>query len=167
MSPEFVAGLAVGEGYFGISVRKHRSTYRHGITMLPAFSIGMNDVDTIEEVSNYLKSVEMPHWVFRHKQKRYAQINIHGLRRLNKVLPWLMPYLIGDKKKCADNLYAYVAYRLALPHQAPVTERDLDFVRVARSLNGGQGAGRTVDIDSLSRTLRDYTSERQRKTGAR
>lgn len=163
MSPEFVAGLAVGEGYFGISVRKYRESARHGISMLPAFSIGMNDVDTIEDVSDYLKSVEMPHWVFRHKEKRYAQINVHGLRRLDKVLPWLMPYLTGDKKKCADNLYAYVTRRLSLPHQSPITEDDLDFVRVARRLNGGQGAGRTTDIDTLSKTLRDYTSERQAK----
>jgi hypothetical protein len=160
MSPEFVAGLAVGEGYFGIAVRKYRETSRHGITMMPAFSMGMNDVDTIEAVSDYLKSIEMAHWVFRHKTKRFAQINVHGLRRLSRLLPWMMPYLIGDKKKCADNLAAYVAYRLSLPHQSPVTERDLDFVRVARSLNGGQGAGRTADIDALSKTLRDYMSER-------
>lgn len=159
MTPEFIGGLVVGEGYFGISVRKYRATSRHMITMLPASSVGMNDVDTIDAVSAFLKESDIAHWVFRHKTKRYAQINIHGLKRLSRFLPWVMPHLTGDKMKCANNLNEYVQYRLGLPHRSPVTERDLQFVRIARSLNGKQGAGRTEDLDVLSRILRDYTSE--------
>src|SRR4051812_22170022 len=108
MTPEFVAGLWVGEGYFGIAVRKHRKTYRHQITMLPAASVGMNDVDTIEAVAAFLGESRIPHWVFRHKVKRYAQINIHGLKRLNVFLPWMLPLLTGAKAKAADNLHDYV-----------------------------------------------------------
>lgn len=162
MTPEFVAGLMVGEGYFGISVRKQRMTNRHGISMLPAASVGMNDVDTLTVVSDYLKEVEIPHWVFRHKTKRYAQINIHGLKRLSRFLPWIEPYLTGDKAKAEANLHEYVQYRLALPHQSPITQRDLEYVRTARSLNGWQGLARTADLDSLSRILRDFTSEPQK-----
>jgi hypothetical protein len=159
MTPEFVAGLWVGEGYFGISVRKHRKTYRHRISMLPAASMGMNDVDVVEAVAECLREYGIPHWVFRHKAKRYAQINIHGLRRLNVFLPWIVPNLIGTKVQAAENLYSYVQYRLSLPHQAPITERDLDYVRTARSLNGWQGLSRTEDLDTLSRILRDCTSD--------
>src|SRR5215831_364024 len=130
MTPEFVAGLWVGEGYFGISVRRNRKTNRHQIQLMPAASVGMNDVDVIEAVASYLAQAGMPHWVFRHKLKRYAQVNIHGLRRLNVFLPWIMPFLIGGKLRAAENLLSYVEHRLSLPHQSPVTERDLEYVRM-------------------------------------
>lgn len=148
----------VGEGYFGISVRNDRRTNRFKIQMLPQAAMGMNDVDTVELVSQFLKSEGMPHWMWRHKTKRYAQINIHGLRRLATFLPWVVPHLTGDKARSAENLYGYVTYRLSLPHQAPIGEKDLDFVERSRALNGAQGWNRTVDLKDLRRILRDYTS---------
>lgn len=155
MTAEFVAGLFVGEGYFGISVRKKRATSTNGITLLPASSMGMNDVETVNIVSGILHEHDIPHWVFRHKTKKYAQINIHGLKRLDRFLPWILPNLTGDKLKAAENLQEYVDRRLSLPRQSPITEDDLAYVYKARSLNGWQGLNRTHDLDQLSRILRD------------
>jgi len=148
----------VGEGYFGISIRNDRRTNRFKIQLLPQAAFGMNDVESMEVAAAYLKEVEMPFWFWRHKTKRYAQINIHGLGRLKVFLPWIIPVLTGAKKKSAENLHGYVQHRLSLPHQSPITEECLQFVERSRELNGAQGWKRTVDLDEVRRILRDYTS---------
>lgn len=158
LTPQSVAGLMVGEGYFGISVRNDRRTNRFKIQLLPQASFAMNDVEAVKVVSDFLREEGIEHVYWKHKTKQHAIVNIHGLRRLNIFLPWIMPHLFGQKRECAENLYEYVAYRLSQPHQAMITERDLDFVEKARNLNGSQGWNRTVDLDKLRGILRDYTS---------
>lgn len=158
LTPQSVAGLMVGEGYFGISVRNDRRTSRFKIQMLPSASFGMNDVEAVAQVSAFLTECGIAHVYWKNKKKKHATLNIHGLKRLNIFLPWILPHLFGEKKLCAENLYEYVQYRLSQPHQAMLTDRDLDFVQRARSLNGAQGASRTVDLDKLRGILRDYTS---------
>lgn len=158
LTPQSIAGLMVGEGYFGISVRNDRRTSRFKIQMLPQASFAMNDVEAVREASEFLREEGIPHVFWKHKTKKHAVVNVHGLKRLNVFLPWLLPHLFGEKKRCAENLYDYVQYRLAQPHQSMITDRDLDFVQRARDLNGAQGTNRTVDLDQLRGILRDYTS---------
>lgn len=157
MTVETVAGLFVGEGYFGIAVRKQRANASHGITLVPVSTVAMNDVLAIEEVSRFLHEKEIAHYLWRGnaRGKEHLSLRIHGLKRNGRFLPWVLPYLFGAKRECAQNLADYTYYRLSLPHQAPITEKDLEFVRIGRSLNGGQGAQKTSDIDELSRILRD------------
>jgi hypothetical protein len=157
MDVSYVAGLATGEGHFGIAVRKNRPSYRLNIALLPAFSMDMNDKDVVEAVSAFLKQERIPHWVFRHKTKPLRGIRIHGMRRLAVFIPWILPHMIGTKHEAAQNVLDYIRYRFSLPHQAPYTERDLNFVRISRSLNGWQGLHRTADIEEISRILRDCT----------
>ena len=158
LTPQSIAGLMVGEGYFGISVRNDRRTSRFKIQMLPQASFAMNDVEAVRQASEFLTEQGIKHVYWQHKVKKHAVVNIHGLKRLSIFLPWIMPHLFGEKKKCAENLHEYVQYRLAQPHQAMLTDRDLDFVQKARDLNGSQGTNRTVDLDKLRGILRDYTS---------
>lgn len=166
VSPDFIAGIFVGEGYFGIAVRKHRLTNRHKIQLLPAASFDVLDAELVDVVARSLSTYQMPHWVYHAKRgansgQRHS-VRIHGLKRLVVFLPWITPRLVGMKKKCAENLLEYVRYRLSLPHQAPVTEKDLDFVRTARSLNARKyaegGHYRETDLETISRILRDCTS---------
>lgn len=158
LTPQSIAGLMVGEGYFGISVRNDRRTSRFKIQMLPQASFAMNDVEAVQAASEFLSEQGIEHVFWRHKVKKHAVVNIHGLKRLNIFLPWIMPYLWGEKIRCAENLHDYVQYRLSRPHQAMLTDTDLDFVQKARDLNGAQGTNRTVDLDKLRGILRDYTS---------
>ena len=159
MTPEFIAGLAVGEGCFYITVRKQKT--RKGercLSLKPGFFLGMYDPETIDLVSETLKTYDMPHVVWA-GERGYKRISVEGLKRTNKFLPWIVPHLTGAKKLAAEHLATYVEYRLSLPHKSPVTLRDLDFLREARRLNGNPGRTRHLDVELLARILRDSTPD--------
>jgi hypothetical protein len=147
-SLDFIAGLIVGEGSYGINVHRPK---KGKWEFKPCFSLRMNDVDTIDLLQFSL--VEHGLSIYRSPgvYKRCHTVRVDGLLRVKRHLDVFYPLLTGTKKIAAGIVYEFTNYRLGLPQKSKYTEKDISFIERLREVNGP--SARRVPIE----TLRDYT----------
>src|SRR3990172_1603803 len=146
----WLAGIIDGEGCLSLH---DRSGKRRGTGMTPLVSICNTDLAIIERISQILAKMEIGNFVSKlyvaHKNKNpYKVVSVQGLKRVGKLLTFVIPVLTGQKCKKAILLNEFCISRLSDWHAAPFTSRQLDIYHEIRDLNR---RGRKA------KNLRDYT----------
>jgi len=157
LSPEFLGGLFTGEAWFGLFVHRKRQNTRLGVVITPGFYLAMKDIEAVALVRDTLDRHGFPQWGAVNDKRGVSTVSMSGRKKMIPFCEWIIPHLRGDKRRSAELTLEYCRYRASLPHQSPITEADLDFVSRSRELTGGNGWRKTVELEELSRILRDYT----------
>lgn len=153
MKLHYFAGLAVGEGYFGLTVSH---TKHHGLKIRPVFTMQMNDKESIAIAAEILKGEGLSYRI----SVEGSRIDIEGLKRMSRFLAVILPYLTGHKRNVALVVNEWVEYRLSQPyHHVNYTEKDITLVNRVRSMNAGNGKNKIIPVS----ILRDYTSSTRPK----
>lgn len=146
----WLAGFIDGEGSFGFQQiasprirpgerdRSHKRPYFN-----PRITVGNTDWPTLEYVQGICRAYELPHHVSeRHnrglrlngiEKPPFWQIRSEGVRRCQKWLFFLMPYL-RTKRDQAHVMLEFCESRLGMEgHQKPYTDRELAILSVFRA----------------------------------
>jgi hypothetical protein len=138
---EFVAGIAVGEGCFYISVSKVKSTKnKNGMVVTPGFRLFMDDWETIDIAAEILASNGLP--VYVNSNRRGKGIHVTGLRRMSRYTETLIPFLTGQKLRAAILIQRFCASRLAKNQREPYGEDELAIIEAVRANNAIKGKAR-------------------------
>lgn len=162
LSKEFVAGLIVGEGYFGLSVNKSpRIRTKWGFSIRPAFSMQMNDLETMKAVLAAFKEWELPAYVSEPKGKS-LRIDVVGHRRVLKIIEFFGPLLTGDKKRSASIVQEFIELRFSKSQSSPYGDDELELVARLRQVNAQRGnaitAAELKQLHDVKRYNRDRCS---------
>lgn len=155
-SLEFLAGLIVGEGSYGINIhrpKKGRWEFK------PCFSLRMNDVETIDLVQRSFVARGLALYRPPGVYQRCHTVRTDGLLRMKKHLDVFVPILTGTKKKAATILLEFTDRRLSLPEKTKYTPEDVEFVERLRAINGPNARRVPIEI------LRDYTLRPDHRVG--
>ena len=134
VSKEFVAGLIVGEGWFGLTVQKTpRLKMKYGFTIRPRFALQMNDTETMEMVIASMKAWDLPVWV--EKTRKGTRIAVGGMKRTKRIAEFFIPLLTGEKRKAAEIVKEFAELRLSKPQNAPYGEDEFHLVERIRGVN--------------------------------
>lgn len=149
LSPNFLAGLIVGEGSYFIGIRRQRKPYGYYITMYPGFGMRMNDNATIARVCESFGHYGLDYYnntVYR----GCVGVTVIGLGQMRKHLDFFLPLLTGKKQQSAQIVSDFTDSRLANTSKR-YTEADVDLLERLREINGPSRARLPIGI------LRDYT----------
>jgi hypothetical protein len=132
---EFVAGVAVADGCFGIYLRQIRKGYW---LAEPRFIVGMKDAETMAVVADILRRHDLPIYI-RETGKGVVEIRVIGIKRCKRLTEKLLPYLTGQKRRAGEAVDEYVTLRLSKPHKAPLGAEELAIIARIREINGNRG----------------------------
>lgn len=148
LSAEFVAGLLVGESWFGLTVQ---NTKHHSWTIRPRFCIQMDDLETMAQVIDFFKENDLPAYIVNPKRGG-IRLEVGGIKRVKKLLEFFLPLLTGHKRDVAKVIQEYIDLRLSRPkHSGSWTEMELALANKVKSLNAGNGK-RKVTSETIRRT---------------
>ena len=153
-SLDFLAGIIVGEGSYGINVHRPK---KGKWEFKPCFSLRMNDVETIDLIHRSFVGHGLPIYRSPNVYKRCHTVRVDGLLRMRRHLDVIYPLLTGTKKVSAGIVYEFTNYRLGLPEKSKYTEKDVDFIERLREVNGPSARRVPIEI------LRDYTLKPDRR----
>lgn len=136
----WLAGIIDGEGCLQLAKQKYRDRFHYR----PQIVIGNTNPKIIEEIRNIAKEFELPIYIL---EKRYRAMNstsmtevvqIMGLKRVQKWLEIITPYLIG-KKEQAIIVKNFIQHRLEQPNSFSglntFGEKDLEFRKMLDLVN--------------------------------
>lgn len=149
LSADFIGGLIVGEGSYGLYIVQARKTGY--ITIKPGFSLRMNDLDTIQRLCEAFDFYGLPYYRGEKLHQRCATVQTAGLKRMRKHLDFMLPYLTGVKLEAAQVVDRFVDKRLTVKQPTPYDEQDIESINHLRSINGPNARRISLGI------LRDYT----------
>jgi hypothetical protein len=150
LSPDFLAGLIVGEGSYWIGIRRQKKTYGYYVSVYPGFSMRMNDVETIERVIEAFQAYGLDVYRNTAVYNECVSVNVIGLRQMRKHLDFFIPLLSGKKQQAAQIVSEFTDSRLANIRQRYL-DSDVDLIEKLREVNGPTRARLPIEI------LRDYT----------
>lgn len=151
----FLAGLMEGEGCFSLvkrvrtDMRKkyNNTTLPPAINYKPHICVSNTDERMIEDVHQMLDRMEVGHYIqwhgmglkkggvnpntgrFIQPRRSQGQINIFGLKRCEKYLKIVTPYL-RYKREQAELLLEWIERRLATPYYKAIAERGKSYDEV-------------------------------------
>lgn len=133
----WLGGIIDGEGCISLH---DRSGKRRGTGLTPLVSVCNTDMEIIEKIHDILKRMDIGVYVTKlyigHKNKNpFKTITVQGLKRVNKLLPFVIPVLTGAKRNKAILIQEYCVSRLSDWHAAPFTSRQLEIYHLMRELN--------------------------------
>lgn len=149
LSPDFLAGLIVGEGSYFIGIRRQRKPYGYYITLYPGFGMRMNDHTTVGRVCQAFEHYGLDFYN-NTAYKGCVGVTVIGLGQMRKHLDFFLPLLTGKKQRSAQIVSEFTNSRLANTNKH-YTEADVDLVEKLRGINGPSRARLPIGI------LRDYT----------
>lgn len=149
VSPEFLAGLIVGEGSYCIAIARNKATGY--ISLNPMMSLRMNDLETIDRVCEAFSYYGLDLYRNPAMYHRCASVSVVGCKRLRPHLDFFLPLLTGKKLEAAMIVAEFVDRRLGPKRNLSYTEEDVNLVERLREVNGPSGPRLPIDI------LRDYT----------
>jgi hypothetical protein len=162
LSREFIAGLVVGEGYFGIGVRRStRLQLKRGFSLCPVFTIQMRDVATMQRLVFSLRHYGLSFYVpASQKWILGERVDMQGMKRVKRFIDFIKPHLTGDKLKAAAIVDEFISLRLAKKAPAPYGEEEFRLVDAIRAVNSGKnrlvaGPAALKDIRSWQRTTKE------------
>lgn len=150
LSPDFLAGLIVGEGSYFIGIRRQKKPYGYYITVYPAFSMRMNDVETIERVIESFEAHGLDIYRNTAVYHRCVNVSVIGLQQMRRHLDFFLPLLSGKKQQAAEIVSKFTDSRLANANKRYL-ESDIDLLEQLREINGPTRGRLPIEI------LRDYT----------
>jgi len=150
LSPEFLAGLIVGEGSYFIGIRRHKKPHGYYVSIYPGFCLRMNDVETIGLMEVSFEAYGLD--VYRNPAVYHRCVALHvvGLRQMRTHLDFFLPLLTGKKRQAAEIVSEFVDRRRERP-KAPYTDEEIDLIERVREVNGPSRRRLPIGI------LRDYT----------
>lgn len=156
---DFAAGIITGEGSFVLSAHRVR---KNRLRVKPQFYMQMNDAVTVQLVAAALGEHGVPIWLGYSERRGCMILQVAGLKRMQKLVLLLLPYLTGQKYEAANLVGEYIASRQEKPPQAPYSEREIGLVHKLRSVNGVGGK----HVNRLSpETIIDSQSNRYKRNG--
>lgn len=159
LSHDFVGGLVTGEGWFGLTMQTTpRLKTKHGYTIVPRFTIQMNDVATMERFIATLDKWGCGYYVPRlikrpsKAQREGLRVEIAGMKRVQRFCAEILPHLTGQKREAAAIVSAYVDLRLSKKQADPYGEEEFELVNRLRYVNGtGRGVKMLVESSETGR----------------
>lgn len=151
LSPEFIGGLIVGEGSYGLYIVQPKKN-THNFTIKPGFSLRMNDLRTIQMMCEAFDFYGLPYYRGEKLHKRCATVQVFGVKRMRKHLDFILPHLIGTKLEAAKIVDEFVTKRLLVKQPTPYDLDDVKMIERLREINGPSARRLPLGI------LRDYTS---------
>jgi hypothetical protein len=137
----WLGGIYDGEGSFSVTSNPASKRQRNPFGQLqPKVTIWNTDQNIINEIMSIFDDLRIPYHVFTQKprlnniNKKVAfRVEIHGLKRMVKILPIITPYLVGKQAK-ASAVYNFCASRLSRPSHAPYNDEEIAFANSARDI---------------------------------
>jgi hypothetical protein len=116
----WIAGCMECDGSF--SLHKNKNKVQKGtqyFQIQPSMTFVNTDRELVKQFKEALNRLDIPHNLCVRDQlgigtKPIYQFQISGLKRSNRVLPLIMPYLRGIKRKKAELMYKFTKYRLSV-----------------------------------------------------
>lgn len=133
----WLGGIIDGEG--SLTLRKHRKRKENYI-IKPVIVINNTNKIIIDNIIRIYKKNDIAHWTTlveynNKKWKNYWSISIEGLRRIDRAIKILGPWLVG-KKRHAEILKKFCTSRLnKLGKHVRYSEKELKLVEEIKSLN--------------------------------
>ena len=127
----WLAGLIEGDGYFVL----HRQKMKNGKqSFQPAIGFVNSDELLIDEVIRILDLNKIPYHITKREQKGYGtkpiyQLVCQGMKRSYKLIPALLPFLKGVKRKRAELIVQFIEYRFSKIRTAPYAEYEENIYR--------------------------------------
>jgi hypothetical protein len=155
----WLGGVIDGEGTFTLRYHNVKNNKRNNIRLhiLPVFSITNTDYEIVDNIVRIFKENGIPFWQSENKNEGHnnwkpsREIQIQGVRRLNRVIPILLPYLVGKKEE-AKIVYDFCKHRLELlGNHSYYTEEDMELVKKVKALHGHK------QFEYNFKMLNDYT----------
>lgn len=104
------------------------------------------------EIAHYLKWFSVDQMKGSRARRPQGRIVIQGLRRVDKLLPYLLPFLVG-KQRQGQIVREFIDRRLAASPKATYADRDLELANEVRALNSNKsGEWRPISSETLCRT---------------
>lgn len=137
----WLGGIYDGEGSFSVTSNPASSRQRNPFGQLqPKVTVWNTDQDIIKEIISILDDQRLAHFVYTRKprintlsKKIGFSVEIHGMKRIAKMLPIIIPYLVGKQPK-AIALYNFVSSRLSRPPQSPYSNEEIAFANSTRDI---------------------------------
>ena len=132
------AGIMDGEGT--ITIRKRNRKNSSDILLTPTITMVNTDKTLIDEFVSILKEWEVPYWITFYKGtvnwKASWKVEITGIRRCSRTMPFFKDYLI-NKKELANLVLDWCTYRIKnLGNRSNYTEYDLEVYKKIKALHG-------------------------------
>jgi len=135
----WLGGIYDGEGSFSITSNPASKKQRNQFGQLqPKVTIWNTNQDIINEIISTLDDMRIPKHVYSRIPKANAlgkksgfSVEVHGLKRIVKMLPVLTPYLVGKKSK-AVAMYEFCTSRLSRPPCAPYSAEEIALANLTR-----------------------------------
>ena len=128
----WLAGFIEGDGSIGLGkhVQHNRTTYS------PYIRISNTDALLIENCYKILDNLDLKYWLHSKKTKNGTawDLQVKGFKRCQKLLPLLIPYLVGKKRKRAELTLEWITSRELTTNNRTYTERELEIYDIIKSL---------------------------------
>jgi hypothetical protein len=133
----WLGGIIDGEGMVTLIKRDYKT--QNGFA--PRISIVNTDLKIINEVSEICNCLNLAYYIQKKEGKgtwktKY-ELLFGGIKRCNKFLPYIIPFLIAKKEK-AELLKEYCNIRLSLPIRSPIGNREKE---IALQIRKGHTTG--------------------------
>lgn len=139
----FIAGLAVADGCFYLSVENPRRQK----LINPGFRLAMNDHESIEIAVSMLQTQGLPAYVTTSRKGKV--ISVKGMKRTKRFTEALLPYLTGDKRRSAELVLEYIKIRGSKSPKEPYGEDEISCVERIRLNNSAKKGKTTNSVDIL------------------
>ena len=132
---EWLAGFLEGDGSIGLG--KHNQTSCKRIIYSPYIRFSNTDALLIENCYKILDELDLQYWISAKQTKNGTawDLSVKGFKRCKKVLPLLIPYLVGKKKKRAELVLEWIESREKTGNHKTYTQRELEIYTIIKELN--------------------------------
>jgi len=127
----WLGGLFDGEGSCNITWNNGYERKKIGSQLSPIVKLTNSDELIIGKAVGILKELKIPHHIIsKGAEKRNPawkpawDINVRGMKRCLRVIPYLYPYVYGEKKQKLEYVLTFCNRRLRLPHRTPYSRSD-------------------------------------------
>ena len=130
----WLAGFLEGDGSIGLGKHNQRSAKR--IIYSPYIRFSNTDALLIENCYNILDELDLKYWLHAKKTKNGTawELQVKGFKRCKKLIPLLVPNLVGKKKKRAELTLEWIESRENTGNSRTYTSRELEIYTIIKSL---------------------------------
>ncbi len=138
----WLGGIIDGEGTISFASKFSHSSRQNNYHFRPYVSITNSDMTMVEEIKSILDEIGCGYYIRsagnpskrKENWKEYTQVYAEGMRRLHRLLPILIPYLVS-KRRQAEAVLQYIESRFTGEHKEPVRDDQLQLVLRVKQLN--------------------------------
>uniref|UniRef100_A0A6H1ZYV8 Homing endonuclease n=1 Tax=viral metagenome TaxID=1070528 RepID=A0A6H1ZYV8_9ZZZZ len=130
----WLAGVWESDGSFSLRSNNCRMKKKTYIQHAPLLQFVNTDPDIMLAVINILRRIQVGYYElwrlneFNGGKKLKGELRISGIKRNQRLLTYLIPYLKGTKKKRAEVILEYCNERLSKPKYAKYGEQEFEII---------------------------------------